>query len=325
MPVISGHGEHSTMPSFSSAGSMKSLSSRETALRVEDDAITPVSAPPPPPPPNPQDERSTKIFSRSAQIILFIAGWYICSGVTLFGNKHMLSTLHAHPDLLAMSQMTITATMGATKIFGPYVLSGFDRSKIPSTPFNTLPRKEFMTDMVIVGVMRVVTVILGLVSLKFIAVSFTETVKSSAPFFTVVFARIMLNERTSLMVNLSLVPVVVGLALCSANELSFTAIGFGAAVLTNCIDCIQNVFSKKLLSTKGYNYVNLQFFTSAAALVVQLPVMLYLNWGSSLFGDVTKDLVTSLAINGVFFHLQSVMAYAVMGALAAILLSQAIP
>ena len=36
----------------------------------------------------------------------------------------------------------------------------------------------------------------------------------------------------------------------------------------------QNVFSKKLLSTH-YNYVNLQIYTSAAALVVQLPLMLY--------------------------------------------------
>jgi hypothetical protein len=51
-------------------------------------------------------------------------------------------------------------------------------------------------------------------------------------------------------VNLSLLPVVTGLVLCSATELSFTALGFGAAVLTNCVDCIQNVFSKKLLSTK---------------------------------------------------------------------------
>ena len=33
----------------------------------------------------------------------------------------------------------------------------------------------------------------------------------------------------------------------------------------------QNVFSKKLLSTH-YNYVNLQFYTSAAALAFQLPV-----------------------------------------------------
>jgi solute carrier family 35 protein E2 len=256
---------------------------------------------------------SSKLSTKTLQILLFICGWYICSGVTLFGNKHMLSSLHAHPDLLAMSQMTITFTMGGIKVYGSFFSSGCKRDNLPVTPASTLPTKEFLIDMAIVGIMRVVTVLLGLISLKYVAVSFTETVKSSAPFFTVLFARLMLGERTSLMVNLSLIPVVGGLALCSASELSFTLIGFSAAIMTNCIDCVQNVFSKKLLSTKGYNYVNLQFFTSAAALLVQLPVMVYLNWGESFFGDLTKDLVMSLVINGIFFHMQSVMAYGVMG------------
>ena len=82
-----------------------------------------------------------------------------------------------------------------------------------------------------------------------------------------------------MMVNLSLVPVVCGLALASATELSFTYVGFFAAVANNCIDCVQNVFSKKLLSTH-YNYVNLQFYTSAAALAFQLPCILYMHAGA---------------------------------------------
>eukprot|EP01052_Picozoa_sp_SAG31_P029889 SAG31_NODE_3014_length_4786_cov_9.641135_3_plen_52_part_00 len=39
-----------------------------------------------------------------------------------------------------------------------------------------------------------------------------------------------------------------GLVVCSGTELSFNFVGFIAAVTTNCIDCVQNVFSKKLLS-----------------------------------------------------------------------------
>ena len=42
---------------------------------------------------------------------------------------------------------------------------------------------------------------------------------------------------------------------------------------------MQNVFSKKLLSTH-YNYINLQFYTSAAALIIQLPLMLYNHAGA---------------------------------------------
>jgi uncharacterized membrane protein len=61
--------------------------------------------------------------------------------------------------------------------------------------------------MALVGFMRFVTVILGLISLKHGAVSFTETIKSSAPFFTVLFASLLLKEYTSLLVKLSLIPV----------------------------------------------------------------------------------------------------------------------
>lgn len=40
---------------------------------------------------------------------------------------------------------------------------------------------------------RFATVLLGLLALKFIAVSFTETVKSSAPVFTVIIAKVILG------------------------------------------------------------------------------------------------------------------------------------
>ena len=75
--------------------------------------------------------------------------------------------------------------------------------------------------------------ILGLVALDYVAVSFTETIKSSAPLFTVLISRCLLGENTGLYVNLSLLPVMSGLALCSANELSFDLRGFIAAMLTN--------------------------------------------------------------------------------------------
>ena len=43
----------------------------------------------------------------------------------------------------------------------------------------------------------------------------------------------MLGERNGLYVQLSLIPITIGLILCSAYELSFTLIGFLAALGTN--------------------------------------------------------------------------------------------
>ena len=48
--------------------------------------------------------------------------------------------------------------------------------------------------MTIVGGLRFCTVLFGLLALNYVAVSFTETVKSSAPAFTVVISRLLLGE-----------------------------------------------------------------------------------------------------------------------------------
>jgi hypothetical protein len=56
-------------------------------------------------------------------------------------------------------------------------------------------------------------------------------------FYVVISCHVMTafftGEATGLYVNLSLIPVMSGLALCSANELSFDTRGFVAAMATN--------------------------------------------------------------------------------------------
>lgn len=45
-----------------------------------------------------------------------------------------------------------------------------------------------------------------------------------------------LHSFSGLLVNLSLVPVMGGLALCTATEMSFNVLGFSAALSTNIMD-----------------------------------------------------------------------------------------
>lgn len=54
--------------------------------------------------------------------------------------------------------------------------------------------------------------------------------------------------------NLSLIPVMTGLALCSVNEVSFEMTGFLAAMATNLTECVQNVYSKMLISGDKFKY-----------------------------------------------------------------------
>ncbi|KAK0167090.1 hypothetical protein PV327_004533 [Microctonus hyperodae] len=238
--------------------------------------------------------------------LLFLGLWYIFSGCTLFLNKYILSYMNGDPTILGAFQMTTTA------------LCGFIQMYFPCGMYKTTPRlvrpAGFYKHMIFVGCTRFTTVVLGLIALNYVAVSFTETIKSSAPLFTVLISRYLLGERTGLYVNLSLIPVMGGLALCSANEISFDLKGFIAAMATNLTECLQNVYSKMLISGDNFKYTpaELQFYTSLASIVVQIPVSLVFVDLNELQHSFNMKLFSAFLLNGIFFHFQSITAYVLM-------------
>lgn len=258
----------------------------------------------------------------STRALVYLSLWFFFSFCTLFLNKYILSLLEGEPSVLGAVQMLSTACIGCVKIFVPCCL--YQHKARLSFPPN------FILTMLFVGLMRFATVVLGLVSLKNVAVSFAETVKSSAPIFTVIMSRMILGEYTGLLVNLSLIPVMGGLALCTATEISFNILGFSAALSTNIMDCLQNVFSKKLLSGDKYRFsaAELQFYTSAAAVAMLVPAWVFFmdlpvigKSGRSF--NYSQDVVVLLLLDGALFHLQSVTAYALMGKISPITFSVA--
>ncbi|XP_032118024.1 solute carrier family 35 member E2B isoform X5 [Sapajus apella] len=224
--------------------------------------------------------------------------------------------------MLGAVQMLSTTVIGCVKTLVPCCLHQH-KARLSYPP-------NFLMTMLFVGLMRFATVVLGLVSLKNVAVSFAETVKSSAPIFTVIMSRMILGEYTGLLVNLSLIPVMGGLALCTATEISFNVLGFSAALSTNIVDCLQNVFSKKLLSGDKYRFSapELQFYTSAAAVAMLVPARVFFTdvpvlGRSGKSFNYNQDVVLLLLTDGVLFHLQSVTAYALMGKISPVTFSVA--
>lgn len=238
--------------------------------------------------------------------IVFLALWYLFSFSTLFLNKYILSYLKGDPTVLGTVQLLMTTMCGLIQMY------------LPCGLYHPVHREGkppgFLLNMLVVGSMRFGTVILGLLALKFVAVSFNETVKSSAPIFTVMISWLILGERTGLFINLSLVPVMGGLALCTVNELSFNFQGFVAAMGTNVVECLQNVYSKMLISGQyKYTPAELQFYTSLASIVVQIPVTYFLIDIPLVQENTDWTLFVTLVTDGFFYHLQSITAYALMG------------
>ena len=47
---------------------------------------------------------------------------------------------------------------------------------------------------------------------------------------------VFIGDKSSVFVNLSLLPIMAGLSLCTASELSFNMVGFISALLNNVMD-----------------------------------------------------------------------------------------
>ncbi|XP_069939329.1 solute carrier family 35 member E2B isoform X3 [Cherax quadricarinatus] len=234
--------------------------------------------------------RSKKIKNVGLQhprAVTFLVLWYIFSGITLFLNKYILTYQKADPHVLCGMQMLITMFCGLVQM--RYPLGTYKHIKGQQKPDN------FKKSMLILGLLQLGTIMFGLIAIYYVAVSFAETVKSSAPLFTVLIAYFVLGERTGAFVFFSLIPVMLGLALCSSNELSFSIIGFLCALTTNLCECVQSVVSKSLLSNKAYIYSVAN--TTKRACLIWLSVLLFGNPVT-----VWSGIGTAVVIGGVLLY-----------------------
>ena len=101
----------------------------------------------------------------------------------MFLNKYILTYIDGDPTILGTAQMIATLVCGYLSLLWEGRDIGGGGARQPG----------FVKHMTIVGGLRFCTVLFGLLALNYVAVSFTETVKSSAPAFTVVISRLILG------------------------------------------------------------------------------------------------------------------------------------
>eukprot|EP00238_Polyblepharides_amylifera_P011356 CAMPEP_0196598744 /NCGR_PEP_ID=MMETSP1081-20130531/94483_1 /TAXON_ID=36882 /ORGANISM="Pyramimonas amylifera, Strain CCMP720" /LENGTH=402 /DNA_ID=CAMNT_0041924463 /DNA_START=97 /DNA_END=1305 /DNA_ORIENTATION=+ len=180
------------------------------------------------------------------------------------------------------------------------------------------PDKTFLHGLGLVAFCHAVGHSLTNVSFASVAVSFTHTVKTLEPVFSSIFSYGISGTVYSLPVYLSLIPIMAGVAICSATELSFTWLGFSTAMTSNILFAARAVFSKKLMS--GMNPINVYNYVSMAALLICIPPAIYFEGGSLAAGmaDAAAKVGSSrfywdLWNVGMFYHLYNQVAYQALG------------
>lgn len=183
---------------------------------------------------------------KNHRVFIYLLLWYLFSALTLFLNKYIVSNGKLDPMLLGLSQMAITSLCGFIQISLPNLkINVFlniknDRHRTSNNRLHYY--FNFCKNMLIIGSLRLFSIILGLVALKQAAISFVETVKSSSPIFTVAISRLLIGEHIGFWTNMTLLPIMLGLTLCSSFEINFSLFGFLAAILTNLTEWYVNYF-----------------------------------------------------------------------------------
>ncbi|KAH8049876.1 hypothetical protein JL722_11657 [Aureococcus anophagefferens] len=166
----------------------------------------------------------------------------------------------------------------------------------------------------------------AVISLGAGAVSFTHIIKASEPVVSAALSAVMLKAYYSPITYLTLLPIVGGVGLASLKELSFTWLGFAAAMLSNVSSALRGILAKKTMGGgvvgENMNETNLYAVLTIIAFAVLLPVSLCVETpaavGSAIdaavaAGHTKKDLAVLSALSGAYYYLYNEVAFLALG------------
>lgn len=182
--------------------------------------------------------------------------WFLFNSLTLILNKYLFSVMDFHYPL------TLTAVHMVTCFAFSYLLTHV----LKVVPYQTMSRHDLLTKILPLSIVFCTNIVFGNFSIRWIPISFMQTVKSSVPAFTVVLQYLILKKTSSKQVYLSLIPVVGGVALASCTEINFVMGGFLCALFGSFLTSLQAVILHS--SAVKLDAVNLILYTSPISLAM---------------------------------------------------------
>jgi solute carrier family 35 protein E1 len=241
----------------------------------------------------------------------FFALWYLFNiGYNIYNKK-------------ALNALPIPYTMAALQLFVgiPYV------GALWATGLRKAPKlsADNIKTLIPISLGHLGTHIGAVVSLGAGAVSFTHIIKASEPVVSAGLSALMLGAFYSPITYLTLVPIVGGVALASLKELSFTWVGFIAAMISNFSSALRGILAKKTMGGgvgENMTEANLYAVLTILAFIAILPISLALESpaavmacinGALASGFSSKYLWTQSILAGAFYYLYNEVAFLALG------------
>ncbi|KAL1526800.1 hypothetical protein AB1Y20_015494 [Prymnesium parvum] len=241
----------------------------------------------------------------------FFALWYLFNiGYNIYNKK-------------ALNALPIPWTMALLQLFVgiPYCFA------LWLTGIRKAPKlsQENIKTLVPVSLGHLGTHIGAVISLGAGAVSFTHIVKASEPVVSAALSAVMLGAIYSPITYLTLLPIVGGVALASLKELSFTWLGFGAAMLSNLSSALRGILAKTTMGGgvgENMSEANLYGVLTIMAFVFLIPISLAIEPPAAVMASIAAAksagltsgyLWTQSIMAGAFYYLYNEVAFLALG------------
>jgi len=241
----------------------------------------------------------------------FFGLWYLFNiGYNIYNKK-------------ALNALPIPYTMAALQLFVgiPYV------AVLWATGLRKAPKLSVdnVKTLIPVSLGHLGTHIGAVVSLGAGAVSFTHIIKASEPVVSAALSFVLLGAVSSWQTYLTLLPIVGGVALASLKELSFTWVGFIAAMGSNLSSALRGILAKKTMGAgvgENMTEANLYAVLTILAFIAMVPISLAVESPALVSATISKALAAGFSAKylwvqslmaGAFYYLYNEVAFLALG------------